>query len=145
MAFNKVILVGNLTEEPQLKATPSGVAVVSFRIAVGRRFKSEGQPEADFITIVAWRNTAEFVSRHFGKGDSILVCGQLQQRSYTDKEGIKRSVLEVVADEVSFAGYKKDGQRESSAAAVQSNAPQVQAQANEGNLEEVGAEDDLPF
>lgn len=143
MAFNKVILVGNLTEEPQLKATPSGVAVVSFRIAVGRRFKSEGQPEADFFTIVAWRNTAEFIGRNFTKGDSILICGQLQQRMYTDKDGAKRSVVEVVADEVSFAGYKKDGQRESSAP---SNAPQVQAQAvTDANFEEVGSEDDLPF
>ena len=66
MAFNKVILVGNLTEDPQLKATPSGVAVVSFRIAVSRRFKTEGQPDADYFTIVAWRNTAEFIGKHFG-------------------------------------------------------------------------------
>ena len=142
MAFNKVILVGNLTEEPQLKATPSGVAVVSFRIAVSRKFKSEGQPEADFFTIVAWRNTAEFIGKHFRKGDSILVCGQLQQRMYTDKEGIKRSVVEVVADEASFAGYKKPSEGGNAVP----NAPQVQAQAvTDANFEEVGSEDDLPF
>lgn len=141
MAFNKVILVGNLTEDPQLKATPTGVAVVSFRIAVGRRFKTEGQPEADYFTIVAWRNTAEFIGRHFGKGDSILVCGQLQQRTYTDKEGNSRSVVEVVADEVSFAGYRKS----SDGGNAVPNAPQVQVQAVEGDFVEVGTGDDLPF
>lgn len=141
MAFNKVILVGNLTEDPQLKATPSGVAVVSFRIAVGRRFKTEGQPEADYFTIVAWRNTAEFIGRHFGKGDSILVCGQLQQRAYKDKEGNSRSVVEVVADEVSFAGYRKPSEGGSAVP----NAPQVQVQEVEGDFVEVGTGDDLPF
>lgn len=139
MAFNKVILVGNLTEDPQIKATLMGVAVVSFRIAVGRRFKTEGQPEADYFTIVAWRNTAEFIGRHFGKGDSILVCGQLQQRAYKDKEGNSRSVVEVVADEVSFAGYRKPSEGGSAVP----NAPQVQEV--EGDFVEVGTGDDLPF
>lgn len=139
MAFNKVILVGNLTEDPQIKATPTGVAVVSFRIAVGRRFKTEGQPDADYFTIVAWRNTAEFIGKHFGKGDSILICGQLQQRMYTDKEGIKRSVVEVAADEVSFAGYRKP----SGGGSAVPNAPQVQEV--EGDFVEVGTGDDLPF
>lgn len=140
MAFNKVILVGNLVEEPQLKTTPSGVSVVSFRIAVGRRFKSEGQPDADFVTIVAWRSTAEFICKYFTKGNSILVCGQLQQRGYTDKEGIKRSVLEVVADEVSFAGFKPEGKSENT---IPNNAPQTQTDV--GHFEEIGKEDDLPF
>ena len=139
MAFNKVILVGNLTEDPQLKATPTGVAVVSFRIAVGRRFKTEGQPEVDYFTIVAWRNTAEFIGKHFGKGDSILVCGQLQQRAYTDKEGYSRIVVEVVADEVSFAGYRKP----SGGGSAVPVAPQVQEV--EGDFVEVGTGDDLPF
>lgn len=140
MAFNKVILVGNLTEDPQIKATPSGVAVVSFRIAVGRRFKTEGQPDADYFTIVAWRNTAEFIGKHFGKGDSILVCGQLQQRMYTDKEGIKRSVVEVAADEVSFAGYRKPSEGGNAVP----KAAQAEAVADV-NLEELGTGDDLPF
>lgn len=139
MAFNKVILVGNMTEDPQLKQVPSGVPVVSFRIAVGKRFKVEGQPDADYITIVAWRNTAEFICRNFAKGDSILVCGQLQQRAYTDKEGVKRNVVEVVADEASFAGYKKP----SGGGSAVPNAPQVQEV--EGDFVEVGTGDDLPF
>ena len=140
MAFNKVILMGNMTDEPQLKQTPSGVSVVSFRIAVGRRFKAEGQPDTDFITIVAWRNTAEFVCRYFHKGDTILVCGQLQQRSYTDKEGIRHNVLEVEADEVSFTGSKRSDTPKTPSAPA---APQ--AQIDDANLEELGSSDELLF
>ena len=109
MAFNKVILVGNLVEDPELKVTPSGVEVTSFRIAVSRKFKnSNGDTEADFITIVCWRKTASFVCNYFAKGRAILVCGELQSRSWTDKDGNKRSTLEVVADEVSFVDKKTD-------------------------------------
>ena len=83
-SFNKVILVGNLTADPELKKTPSGVSVTSFSIAVNRRFTKQGeQPQTDFINIVAWRQTAEFVARYFNKGRPILVCGQLQTRSWT--------------------------------------------------------------
>lgn len=106
-SFNKVILIGNLVENPELKVTPSGVPVTNFRIAVGRRFKSrDGQAEADFINIVTWRQTAEFVKQHFEKGKSILVCGSLQSRSWKDNDGNNRSTLEVVADEVSFVEKK---------------------------------------
>ena len=108
MAFNKVILIGNITEDIELRNTPSGVPVTSFRIAVSRRFKKEGEPDADFVTIVCWRSTAEFVSKYFAKGRAILVCGQLQSRNWTDKDGNKRSTLEVVADEVSFVDKKTD-------------------------------------
>ena len=143
MAFNKVILVGNLVEDPQLKTTPSGVAVVSFSIAVGRRFKSEGQPEADFISVVAWRGTAEFVCKYFSKGKSILVCGQLQSRAYTDKEGIKRGVVEVVADEVSFVGSKEQGQQ-NQAPSAQTPVAQTHVEPN-GCFVELGKEERLPF
>lgn len=106
MAFNKVILMGNLTRDPELKQTPSGASVCSFSIAVNRKAAKNG--EVDFIDIVAWRQTAEFVSKYFKKGKTILVCGQLQTRSYTDKQGAKRTVTEVVAEEVSFAGFAED-------------------------------------
>lgn len=109
MSFNKAILMGNLTEDPELKYTQSNVPVCSFRIAVSRRFVKEGQPDADFITIVCWRGTAEFVSKYFSKGKGILVCGQLQSRNFTDRDGNKRYILEVVADEVSFVDRKADG------------------------------------
>lgn len=103
-SFNKVILIGNMTADPELKQTAGGVSVCSFSIAVNRRFaKSEqGQQTVDFINIVTWRQSAEFVSRYFKKGNPILVCGQLQTRTWTDNQGQKRYATEVVADEVSF-------------------------------------------
>ena len=102
-SFNKVILIGNLTTDPELKQTQSGLSVCSFSIAVNRRFKGEnGQQDCDFITIVAWKNHAEFVCKYFKKGNPILVCGQLQVRYYSDNQGNKRYAMEVVADEVSF-------------------------------------------
>ena len=109
--FNKVILVGRLTADPELKQTTTGLSVCSFSIAVNRRFSkaAEGQPTADFFNIVAWRNTAEFVCRSFRKGRPILVCGQLQNRTWTDSQGAKRYATEIVADEVDFVDSKPEG------------------------------------
>ena len=103
-SFNKVILIGNMTADPELKQTAGGVSVCSFSIAVNRRFAKadQGQQNVDFINIVTWRQQAEFVSRYFKKGNPILICGQLQTRSWSDKDGQKRYATEVVADEVSF-------------------------------------------
>ncbi|MBQ7390602.1 MAG: single-stranded DNA-binding protein [Clostridia bacterium] len=105
-SFNKVILVGNMTADPELKQTTSGTSVCTFSIAVNRRFtrSEQGQQTVDFINIVAWRQSAEFVSRYFKKGNPILVCGQLQTRTWTDNQGQKRYATEVVADEVTFVG-----------------------------------------
>ena len=113
-SFNKVILVGNLTADPELKQTPTGISVCRFSIAVQRRFARSNdqngqQPTADFFNIVAWRNTAEFVCRSFRKGRPILVCGQLQNRTWTDSQGVKRYATEIVADEVDFVDSKPDG------------------------------------
>lgn len=105
MAFNKVILIGNLTADPELKQTASGISACTFSIAVNRKYKDEsGNTACDFINIVAWRKTAEFVNQYFTKGKPILVCGQLQTRTWTDKDGNKRYATEVVADEVAFVG-----------------------------------------
>lgn len=102
-SFNKVILIGNMTADPELKQTAGGVSVCSFSIAVNRRFaKDEGQQNVDYINIVSWRQQAEFVSRYFKKGNPILICGQLQTRSWNDNQGQKRYTTEVVAEEVSF-------------------------------------------
>ena len=90
-SFNKVILIGNMVADPELKQTTNGISVVSFRIAVGRKFTKTGeQPMTDFIDIVCWRQTAEFVHRYFTKGKSILVCGSLQVRSWVDANNNKR-------------------------------------------------------
>lgn len=114
--FNKVILGGRLTQNPELKQTPSGVFVLSFSIAVNRRYASKnedgtiGQPQADFINCVAWRNQAEFISRFFHRGSSICIVGNIQTRTYNDQQGNKRYVTEVVVDEAMFVDSKGENQ-----------------------------------
>lgn len=105
--LNKIILMGRLTRDPELRRTNSGTAVASFALAVDRDFKGQnGEKETDFIDIVAWRNTAEFVSKYFTKGRMAVVEGRLQIRDWTDKEGGKRRSAEVIADNVYFGDSK---------------------------------------
>ena len=109
--LNKIILMGRLTRDPELRRTESGTAVCSFSIAVDRDFKSKnGEKETDFIDIVSWRATAEFVSKYFTKGRMAVVEGRLQIRDWTDKEGGKRRSAEVVADNVYFGDSKRDAE-----------------------------------
>ena len=108
MAFNKVILMGRLTAAPEMKQTPNGASVCNFSLAVDRKYSRDEEKQTDFINIVAWRQTAEFIGKYFGKGSLILVCGELQTRSWTDQQGNKRYATEVVASEVSFCGDKRD-------------------------------------
>ena len=111
--LNKVILMGRLTADPELKYTPSNVAVCSFTIAVDRRYTKPGeQRQTDFINIVTWRNTAEFVSKYFVKGQMINVCGSLQTRTWDDAQCNKRYTTEVVADEVNFCGDNRNNQHD---------------------------------
>ena len=140
MAFNKVILVGNMTSDPELKQSTSGVSVCSFNIAVNRRFSKEGQQDCDFITIVAWRQQAEFVCKYFKKGQAILVCGQLQTRTWTDNQGNKRYATEVVADEVSFVGNNTN----TTEAKPQPYMPSAYTSNNQ-NFEEITNDGTLPF
>lgn len=142
--FNKVILIGNMTADPELKQTPNGVAVTSFSIAVERRFQnSDGQRDVDFINIVCWRQNAEFVTKYFGKGKPILICGTLQTRSWIDNNGQKRYTTEVVADEVSFVGRKDDSGSQSTYRTAA--APSYSTPKSEGSFEEISADDELPF
>jgi len=145
-SLNKVVLIGNLTADPELKQTPSGISVVSFTVAINRRKpkeEKEGQQTADFISIVAWRQTAEFVSRYFKKGKPILVCGALQSRSYTDSQGNKRYVTEVVADEVSFVESKG---AENGGSAMPAYVPDAYTNAGEApQFEAVQDDGTLPF
>ena len=107
--MNKVLLMGRLTRDPEVRYTANNNTLVcSFSLAVGRNFKKEGQPDADFINIVAWGKTGEFCSKYFIKGQQVAVVGRLQTRNYDDKEGKKVYVTEVVAEEVHFADSKKD-------------------------------------
>ena len=117
MALNKIFLQGRLTRDPELRRTGSGTAVTSFSLACDRDFKSQsGDKETDFIEVVAWKNTAEFVSKYFSKGRMAVVEGRLQIRDWTDKAGSKRTTAVVVADNVYFADSKRsesnDNQKE---------------------------------
>ena len=109
--LNHIVLMGRLTRDPELRRTGSGIAVASFALAVDRDFasKDSGERGVDFIDIVAWRNTAEFVSKYFTKGSMAVVSGRLQIRNWTDKEGNKRRSAEVVADNVYFGSAKREG------------------------------------
>lgn len=107
-SFNKVILGGRLTADPELKTTPSGVSVTSFTVAVNRRFggKDNEQSQADFINVTAWRATAEFITKYFRKASSICIVGSIQTRSWTDQQGQRRFATEVMADEAYFVDAK---------------------------------------
>ena len=135
--LNKVILGGRITATPELKVTPQGTPVTAFSIAVNRRYRpSEAntqQPQADFINCVAWRQTAEFVSKYFAKGSSICVSGSIQTRNWTDQNGQKRYATEVIVDEAMFV----DSKSESTAPATVSAPPE--------EFIAVSNEDDLPF
>ena len=150
-SFNKVILIGNMTADPELKQTAGGLSVCSFSIAVNRRFAKaeQGQQNVDFINIVTWRQQAEFVSRYFKKGNPILVCGQIQTRNWTDNQGQKRYATEVVADEVSFvtSANQAGGSVQSAGAAYTPDAygaPTFNS-APSASFEEIPNDADLPF
>lgn len=107
--LNSVCLMGRLTRDPELRRTSSGVAVASFSVAVERDLKpKEGERETDFFDVVAWRGTAEMISKYFGKGRMIVVVGRLQARTWTDKENNKRKAVEVIAESVYFGDSKKE-------------------------------------
>ncbi len=106
--YNKVILMGRICNNLELKTTPSGVSVVSFRLAVNRSYQTKGEErKTDFFNVVAWRGTAEFLVKYFDKGKMILVDGELQTRQYTDKNGATQTVTELVVDSVKFTGEQK--------------------------------------
>ena len=151
--LNRIILMGRLTRDPELRRTGSGTAVTSFSLAVDRDFKSQsGEKETDFIDIVAWRNTAEFVSKYFTKGRMAVVEGRLQIRDWTDKDGGKRRSAEVVADNVYFGDSKRDSGDNSGynpgyapAPASHSAAPS-NFSASGSDFAEIGEDDgELPF
>ncbi len=145
-SLNKVILIGNLCADPDLKQTQTGVSVCSFSIGVTRRYKNaEGKYDSDFCNIVAWRQTAKFVTKYFKKGKSICVVGSLQQRSWTDQQQQKRYSVEVVADEVSFIGKNDSGeQAEAQTEPAANTAPSYNAPPA-ANFEDLAENDELPF
>jgi len=149
--FNKVILGGRLTDNPELKQTTSGVSFVNFSIAVNRPYtsKNDGQQQnVDFINVVAWRQRAEFVTRYFKKGSSICIVGSIQTRTWTDQQGNKRYATDVVADEVSFVDSKGEGPQGGAQSASFTpdsyQAPSFSSD-NAPKFEDVSDDEDLPF
>ena len=165
--MNKVILVGNLARDPELRQTPQGVSVARFTVAVSRRYSRDNQQQTDFISCVAWRNTAEFLCRYFTKGSGIQLCGSIQTRSWDGQDGQRHYATEVVADEISFNGPKSSNQssggnsqpsfgNQSASSYQNSSEPQSAPQIGgsngfDGDFDAMGfadldgSEDDLPF
>ena len=136
--YNKSILMGRLTHNPELKTTPDGVSVITLGIAVERNYQKKGEKRlTDVFNIVAWRNTAEFVDKHFKKGNMILVEGSFQNRDYTDKNGVERIVTELIAEKIHFTGETKTQTSDASSFLNKSPAPQsVAPQSVQGSLDE---------
>lgn len=141
--LNVVVLTGRLTADPELKTTANGTSVCSFSIAVDRRYRSGEDRTADFINIVAWRASAEFVSKYFKKGQMIAIEGSIQTRRYQDKEGKNRTAFEVVANNVQFADFAR---RDGDAADTSAASPVSFSNADAGDFTSIDdGDDDLPF
>ena len=149
--LNKVVLAGRLTADPELKQTQSGISVTSFSIAINRRFASRNSEQAeqqtDFINIVAWRQTAEFISKYFRKGSAICITGSIQTRTWQDNQGQKRYATEVVADEAMFVDSRNEaGSGQSYTPDAYGSAPSYSSSpASAPNFEDHNTDDDLPF
>ena len=140
--LNSIIIMGRLTADPELRTTSSGLSVSSFTVAVDRGYVKPGEEKkTDFIPVVAWRSTADFVSKYFRKGSMIAVQGSLQTRNYEDKNGNKRTAFEIIADQVSFCGSKAESgsyNNDNTNASSYSNS-------TAGDFSTVVDDDDLPF
>jgi single-strand DNA-binding protein len=140
--FNLVVLTGRLTADPALKTTPNGTSVVSFSIAVDRRYRAGEERQTDFINIVAWRSSAEFISKYFKKGSLIGIEGSIQTRKYQDKNGNNRVAFEVVVNNAQFVESKKDKDVN-----IDAGSPPQNFSNNSNDFADLGEaeEDDLPF
>ena len=148
--LNKVVLAGRMTADPELKQTASGVSVLTFTIAVNRSYVSkgsdQGERQADFITVVAWRNTAEFISKYFRKGSAICVTGSIQTRNWQDQQGQRRYATEIVADEAMFVESRGGDSSQSYTPDTYAQAPSFSSNPGSApNFEDHNTDDDLPF
>ncbi len=147
--LNCAIIMGRLTADPELRTTPNGISVTSFSVAVDRSYQKAGaERQTDFINVVAWRQTAEFVSRYFHKGSMIAVQGSIQTRNYEDRNGNKRQAVEIVADNVSFCGSKAEsGTGAAPVAQATPAAPAAPAFSTAGadDFSSMDVDDELPF
>lgn len=148
--LNKVILGGRVASEPEQKQTPSGVSVVTYSMAVDRRFAPEGKErETDFFRVTAWQSTADFIARYFHKGDAICITGRIQNRSWTDQSGQKHYITEIVAEEANFVENKRDrpeGQAPASSTTAMPPPTVYTSPAAQGiRFEEIPTDDGCPF
>lgn len=148
--LNCAVIMGRLTADPELRTTTTGLSVTSFTVAVDRSFVKSGEErQADFINVVAWRQTADFVTKYFRKGSMIAVQGSIQMRNYEDRNGNKRTAFEIVADNVSFCGSKAEsgttGGNTAAAAAARPSTPASYQNAGSEDFNEIPADEDLPF
>ncbi len=153
--LNVAAIMGRLTADPELRHTPNDVAVTTFTLAVDRSYAKAGtERQTDFIDVVAWRNTAEFVCKYFSKGRMMAVTGSIQTRNYEDKQGNKRKAFEIVANDVSFADSKRDNAGGGASSYAGASAPQKPAfsepapaysSGSNEDFEEILGDDDLPF
>ena len=144
--MNKVILMGRLTRDPEMRQTQSGVNVCSFSIAVNRRFAKDGQQNADFINCTAWRQQAEFICKYFQKGSMISVVGNLQSRSWENQEGKKQYATDVVVDEVYFTGSRTESHTQGDGGFNTQSSDSAFADIDTMGFQAIdGSEDDLPF
>lgn len=143
--LNVVVIMGRLTAQPELRTTNSGISVTSFSVAVNRSYSKDGNNQTDFINCVAWRNNAEFITKYFGKGQMIAIKGSLQQSSYTDKDGNKRTTYDVVVDSADFCGSKAESGGSAPMARTE-DAPASFSNVDTGDFEEISmGDEDLPF
>lgn len=143
--INRAVIMGRLTHNPELRTTPSNIFTTKFAVAVERSYVKAGEErQADFIDVVAWRQTAEFVNKYFCKGSMIAVDGHIQTNNFTDKEGNKRKSVQIVADSVSFCGEKKESTNAAYNQSTQyQQAPNINIPMDD--FDEISSEDELPF
>ena len=144
--LNNAVIMGRLVSDPELKYTSNNIQVTAFTVAVERRYARQGtERETDFIDIVAWRQTAEFITKYFSKGDMIAIQGAIQTRTYTDKNDNKRKAVEIIAENVSFCGSRKTDSSNTSQGSTAKNQPQSYSNIDIGDFEEIIDDEDLPF
>lgn len=144
--LNKIIIMGRLVAAPELRQTASNVSNVKFTVAVDRNYTPQGQEkQTDFISVVAWRQTAEFINKYFAKGSMIVVEGSLQTGSFTDKNGAKRYTTDVIAEQVYFAESKKNAEKPQQNSSQDKEQPPSMAIGNLEDFEEIIGGDDSPF
>lgn len=144
--YNKITLVGRICNDLSLKTTPQNISVLAFRLAVDRHFQTKGEDKkVDFFNVVAWRNTAEFISKYFSKGKAILVDGEMNSRKYTDRNGVEREIWEVIVDRACFVGDKSDNSGNAVPKSTNEQRSDIVQNSEQQEFETANSDEDYPF